>query len=359
MIRPSLLSLGSALLFLAAGALPAFAQSCPSGADSFWKNDILPDNPTGPLSVSIIAGFCEGEAAASIFDFPDGAPPEQLKLVSVGFGHTSGGTGFVATANVEIYEGPVTFVGASATLGTKIFDLNDDHSASVQLSSTALNTVDLSNYNITVSDDFVVAFRMNINFNGSCAGGYSANFFTDYSGGGGCQTTVGVNLIDELTQGWIDPALATISGFPLCPLFFNGNWAIRACTGGTGTPASATFRNGGTNPASYTATNLPVSGTTYIASVDCGGTTGHTFAMLAGYAQPFSFTLGAGQTALVNPTGAELLNFPMAIGPVATIYVPIPPDVAYIGAAVYTQAAHFGGPVPFALSNAQDLIVGY
>ena len=123
--------------------------------------------------------------------------------------------------------------------------------------------------------------------------------------------------------------------------------------------ATASFRNAGTNPASYTATNLPVLGTTYLAQVDCGGTTGHTFALLAGYGVPLTFTLGAGQTALVDPSGPEFLNFPMASGPVATIHVSIPPDPAYAGAQVFTQAAHFGGPVPFALSNAQDLTIGY
>jgi hypothetical protein len=360
MIRLPLFTTGlTALFLLAASALPVSAQACPSGMDTFWKNDNLPDIPGGPLTVSVIQGLCEGEAAGSIFVVPAGSPAQQLKQVSVGFGHTTGGSGWTATANVEIYEGAVSFAGANATLGTKIFDLNADYGASVQISTTGLNVVDLTNYNIVVSDDFVVAFRMNINFNGSCSAGYSANFFTDYAGGGGCQTTVGVNLMDELTQGWIDPALATISGFPLCPLFFNGNWAIRACTSGTGTPASAAFRNGGANPASYTATNLPVLGATYIATVDCGGTTGHSFAMLAGYGAPFSFTLGAGQTALVDPSGPEYLRFPMAMGPVATIYVPIPPDIAYLGMNVYTQAAHFGGPVPFALSNAQDLVLGY
>ena len=123
--------------------------------------------------------------------------------------------------------------------------------------------------------------------------------------------------------------------------------------------ATARFRNAGTNPASYTASTLPVLGTDYVATVDLAGTTWHTYAMLAGYSAPFTFTLGYGQTALVDPTGPELLGFPLAVGPVATFSISIPPDPAYCGYEVCTQAAHVGGVVPFALSNAQDLHLGY
>jgi hypothetical protein len=39
------------------------------------------------------------------------------------------------------------------------------------------------------------------------------------------------NLIYTInpTVGWRDPRTATISGFPLCPIFYNGNWVTRVC----------------------------------------------------------------------------------------------------------------------------------
>lgn len=123
--------------------------------------------------------------------------------------------------------------------------------------------------------------------------------------------------------------------------------------------ASAEFRNGGTNPASYDATTQPVLGMRYDAEVNVGGSTGHSHAVLAAYTAPLTFTLPGGQTVLVNPAGPELLGFPTAIGPVATFSVPLPNDPALLGYEVFTQAAHFGGPQPFALSNARDLLIGH
>ena len=123
--------------------------------------------------------------------------------------------------------------------------------------------------------------------------------------------------------------------------------------------AHALFRNAGANPESYTATTLPVLGTDYEASIDLAGTTGHSLAVLAGYVAPMSFSLGAGQTALVDPSGPELLGFPSAGGPVASFVVDIPSDISYLGFELFTQAAHVGGVQPFALSNAQDLFIGH
>lgn len=119
------------------------------------------------------------------------------------------------------------------------------------------------------------------------------------------------------------------------------------------------FRNAGSNPASYNAMTRPVIGTDYIASIDLAGTTGHSVAVLAGYGSPLTFTLGWGQTGLVNPMGPELLGTPAETGPVATIAVPIPNDTGYVGYHVYTQAAHVGTVFPFALSNARDLVIGF
>jgi len=125
--------------------------------------------------------------------------------------------------------------------------------------------------------------------------------------------------------------------------------------------ASATYRNAGTNPASYDAATLPVLGTTYTGTIDLQGTSGHDFAWLTGFHSPLSFILGGGQALLVNildPSG-ELLLATAKGGPVASYDLLIPVDPHYAGVEAYTQALQFGGISTFALSNAQDLVLGY
>ncbi|MEW6073443.1 MAG: hypothetical protein AB1726_12745 [Planctomycetota bacterium] len=130
----------------------------------------------------------------------------------------------------------------------------------------------------------------------------------------------------------------------------------------TGTPqAHAISRNAGTNPASHVAATLPVLGTTYTATVDLAGTSGHSFAWLVGFATPLTQTLGGGQVLLVNagdPSG-ELLGQSLLPGPVATYDLPVPSDLAYAGFELATQALHLGTVQPFALSNALDLFLGW
>jgi hypothetical protein len=125
--------------------------------------------------------------------------------------------------------------------------------------------------------------------------------------------------------------------------------------------ASATFRNAGSNPASYDAVTLPVLGTTYSGEVDLAGTTGHSLALLVGYSTPLTLPLPGGQTLLVNvtdPNGELLRQTPLA-GPVATFDIPVPSDVMLAGFEAFTQALHIGGGQPFVLSNAQDLALGF
>ncbi len=127
------------------------------------------------------------------------------------------------------------------------------------------------------------------------------------------------------------------------------------------TPAAlSSFRNGGANPASYAVTSPPVLGGTFEGTVDLAGTSGHALALLVGYSSPLTLTLPGGQTLLVNlAAGSELLKLPPAAGPLATFQISLPPDPGLAGLAVHTQAAHFGGFAPWALSNAQDLELGY
>ncbi|MEW6073041.1 MAG: choice-of-anchor J domain-containing protein [Planctomycetota bacterium] len=122
--------------------------------------------------------------------------------------------------------------------------------------------------------------------------------------------------------------------------------------------ASATFRNAGTNPASYT-DGPPIMGTDFTATIDLT-TTGHTMAWLVGYSGPTTYTLPGGQTVLVDTTSSpELLQLPPAVGPIATYTYAVPNDPAFLGIQASTQAVHFGGVVPFALSNAIDVVLGY
>ena len=119
--------------------------------------------------------------------------------------------------------------------------------------------------------------------------------------------------------------------------------------------ASATFRNAGSNPVSYTA-DAPALGTVWVASVDLT-TTGHSLAEVQGYTSPVTATLGGGQVLLVG--GPRIFKLPLKTGPLATWAVMIPNDCALAGVTLYTQAIHVGGVAPFALSNSQDLLIGY
>lgn len=118
-------------------------------------------------------------------------------------------------------------------------------------------------------------------------------------------------------------------------------------------------RNPGPNPESYDDRTRPLIGTTYSLEVDLAGTTSHTFAAIAGYSSPLTLVLGGGQVLLVNPmSSGELLGMPAQPGPVAQFSVPIPLDPTLVGFELSSQAIHFGGVVPYALSNALDIEVG-
>jgi hypothetical protein len=122
--------------------------------------------------------------------------------------------------------------------------------------------------------------------------------------------------------------------------------------------ALATPRNAGSNPASYTA-SAPVLGGTFTGTIDLT-TTGHGFALLFGFDSPVTQTLAGGQILLCSPLlgKGELLNQSAMSGPVAAFSVAVPNDLGLCGLKLCTQALHFGGVNPFALSNAQDLVVG-
>ena len=126
------------------------------------------------------------------------------------------------------------------------------------------------------------------------------------------------------------------------------------------TLAANASRNAGTNPASL-ASGPAILGQTLSVTIDLAGTTGHTSAVLIGFSTPLSLTLGSGQTLLVNvadPNGEQLGLAPQS-GATVTYDLPVPNGAPFLGFPVSLQAVHFGGVVPFALSNAADLTVGY
>ncbi|MEW6155771.1 MAG: hypothetical protein AB1673_17595, partial [Actinomycetota bacterium] len=67
------------------------------------------------------------------------------------------------------------------------------------------------------------------------------------------------------------------------------------------------------------------------------------------------------QTLLVNATDpeGELLGQALESGPLATYDLAVPGEATFAGVALSTQALHWGGAGPWALSNAQDLVLGY
>ncbi|MEW6074603.1 MAG: FG-GAP repeat protein [Planctomycetota bacterium] len=122
--------------------------------------------------------------------------------------------------------------------------------------------------------------------------------------------------------------------------------------------ARAVLRNdgGNRNPVSYSG-GRPAIGDTVAATVDLS-TTGHSLALLFGTGGPAEIPLAGGQV-LLCAMGEILLLTPPAAGPQAFFELAIPDDPRLFGVRLSTQALHFGGIAPFALSNAQDLRLGY
>ena len=124
----------------------------------------------------------------------------------------------------------------------------------------------------------------------------------------------------------------------------------------SGPAASVVTRNVAPNVVSYTAL-APVLGECWSGTVDLT-TTGHSLAVVLGYDSPGNMTLAGGQVVLMG--GTELFKLlPLTPGPQATWSFVMPYDIVLLGLTAYTQAVHLGGVTPFALSNAQDMTVGF
>lgn len=119
--------------------------------------------------------------------------------------------------------------------------------------------------------------------------------------------------------------------------------------------AAVADRNAGSNPASYAA-EAPVLGALWNATLDLS-TTGHNSGQVVIYNAAASLTLGQGQVLLVG--GSRLATLPLMSGSMLNFSANIPNDMALLGSTFYSQAVHLFGVQPFALSNAQDLTVGF
>ena len=126
--------------------------------------------------------------------------------------------------------------------------------------------------------------------------------------------------------------------------------------------AAAATRNSGANPQSYTCTPA-VFGGTFQATVDLT-TTGHSFAALFAFDSPVDLPLPGGQRLLcLDMLGAGEIftgsGIGPAAGPTAVFNLPAPPLLSLCNVTCCSQALHFGGVTPFALSNARDLSLGF
>jgi hypothetical protein len=180
-------------------------------------------------SVSVITGLCEGEAAGCVFDFTSIATTVRVNSAGIGYIQAGGINGTTAAVNLKIYDG-VTFPGGVPALGTEVFDFSTATGGLIGVTSSAINTIDLSGFDIQVSSGkVVIAWFMEIQTTGDCTNGYPANFATDYPTGMANCNVHQKNLIYILGQGWRDASTATVGGFPLCPVYYAGNWIIRSC----------------------------------------------------------------------------------------------------------------------------------
>lgn len=242
---PTLLS--SVVLSVLGG--PAVAQVCGPG-QVLLKNDNLPAIPSFPTPVSVIQGLCENEACGAVFDVAALGPQVRVHGASVGFVNVANANGIQAAVDLEFFDG-ITWSGSTPILGPSLFRWSTVTGSNLAVTSTGLNaSPSLSPYNITASSGkLVCAWWMVFNpMGGSCATGYPTNFATDNSSFqlfcSPLVTPPQKNLIYILGQGWRDPATATVSGVPLCPLFYSGNWLLRVCVEPIGCPVPLVLGSG-------------------------------------------------------------------------------------------------------------------
>ena len=234
-------------------ATTAPAQVCGSG-ESFFKNDDLPQVPTGSESVSVVPGLCEGEAIGCVIDVSSLGASAVIRAASVAYVNAGGASGIQAEANLKLYDG-ISWSGGLPSFGPLVFDFNTAAGASVGLISSGINQVSLAGFDpVITSGTAVVVWEMLSNpLGGNCATGYQTNFATDHPNGPACSPQQ-KNLIFIQGQGWRDVTTATVSGFALCPLFVAGDWIIRVCAEGSAPSGPVSYCTAGTSAAGCSAT---------------------------------------------------------------------------------------------------------
>ncbi len=118
--------------------------------------------------------------------------------------------------------------------------------------------------------------------------------------------------------------------------------------------AAVSTRNGTINPNVYTATPAVI-GQPATFRVD---TQGFQFATIFGFDRPGNRRLDSGFTLLVNVDSPTVLLIGPLAGPVAQAQTVVANDPSLCGLTIYTQAKLDNGPGAFALTNAQDLLLG-
>jgi hypothetical protein len=287
--------LGALLAITLLGHLPA--QNC--GANStLLKNDILPDNPSGALQVAVVPGLCVGEAAMSVFD---AGGPVTVESVSIAFVNRFATNGIQAVVDVEIYDGATLNSAGRYTLGPQLFKLSSG-SSNLQIRSSGINEYRLPVPVRVPSGKPVIGFRMLQTLaGGSCLLGYDTNFATDAQ----YTKTPGRNILDATGHGPIDPTLYMGFGVPLYPIYFRGDWVIRACVK---TETSVTWTGNATPGGFLSLTyNAPgQSGDQYFALVSGGVATGFGTPwgkMPLDFDPIFSCYLGGCRNTLLNSIG--------------------------------------------------------
>ncbi|MCR9243433.1 MAG: hypothetical protein NXI31_00270 [bacterium] len=367
-----------------------FAQGCATPGDTWWQRDRLPQVPTGLTNIGLVQGLDEGESIGVVFEMPANMAPQLITQVVVPWGAPGGVPGFVAALDVEVYDG-VQFTGGQLNMGTRVFSLTQNLNANMQVTTTNLNVLDTSTYNIVVGTApangtpfrrrFAICFRTDINSHptGSCQTGWPANYFTDATGFSiTCdpQVTPPQTSIMEYRdscggayRGWHDVTTATAQGVPVCPFYIRGIWPIRCCSRDAFPASYTTFGSGcaGTMPVStLQPLALPRIGTTM--NVIVNNLPDNLCFWLTGYSNttsplgPLPYDMGgigaAGCNLLISPDAPQLL---IANNNVVLTSLTLPNDAGFIGVSIYQQAL-VGDSVFNALgavaSDAATLLIG-
>ncbi|HET6203503.1 MAG TPA: hypothetical protein VFI25_11955 [Planctomycetota bacterium] len=327
----------------------SFGQVCAPG-QVLLKNDILPAFPSGPMAVSVIQGLCEGEACAAVFDVSGLGVQVKVHSAAVGYLNVASANGIQAATDLEIFDG-VTWSGGIPTLGPSLFRWSTATGSSIGVASSGINlSPALSSFNVVAtSGKIVVAWWMEVNaLAGTCPSGYSTNFATDNTCTGffcSCGAGTQKNLIFIQGQGWRDAATATVSGAPLCPLYYNGNWLIRACVEPVACPAPLVLGAGTPGTGGVVPVLVASGGSPQIGNAGFG----LTIAAARGGA-PALLVLNAVETS-VPFAGGTIFVLPGAAVPLplggpagvagagfATVSLPIPNDLSLVSATVSAQA---------------------